>query len=137
MARIKLSDADYRGILEFRTGLRKFLDWSGKQAIDAGITPTQHQLLLAIRGTNEPSGLTVGRIADLLVLRHHSAVELIDRAVENGLVERVRDADDRRLVRVTLTRKGEKTLEQITRANLDELAGLAPRLTRLLEKTRQ
>ena len=92
-------------------------------------------MLLAIRGSNDPAGLTIGQIAELLLLRHHSAVELVDRAVEAGIVERFRDEDDRRLVRVRLTQKGSRALAQITQANFEELIGLVPRLTRLLEKT--
>ena len=71
-------------------------------------------------------------IAEVLLLKHHSAVELIDRAVDNGLVRKSQDPQDRRLVRVRLTRKGNAALERITLANLDELMRLAPRLTRLL-----
>ena len=129
-----LGDEEYAEILEFRTALRRFLEWSGKQAIDAGVTPTQHQLLLAIRGRDYRLGLTVGEVAEALLLKHHSAVELVDRALDNGLVQKRQDPADRRLVRVRLTRKGEKALERITLANLDELMRLGPRLTQLFRQ---
>jgi DNA-binding MarR family transcriptional regulator len=127
-----LGDKEYSEILEFRSAIRRFLEWSGKQATDAGITTTQHQLLLAIRGRGHREGITVGEVAEVLLLKHHSAVELIERAADNGLVQKKQDPSDRRQVRVRLTRKGERSLERITLANLDELMRLGPRLTRLL-----
>ena len=77
----RIDDADYRRLLEFRTGLRRFLHWSEEQARAAGVTPAQHQLLLAIRG-HDGAGPTIGDVADYLLLRHHSAVGLVDRAVD-------------------------------------------------------
>ncbi|MBK5229241.1 MAG: MarR family transcriptional regulator [Actinobacteria bacterium] len=130
----KLVDDDYQRVLEFRTAIRRFLSWSRDQATEAGITPTQHQLLLAVRGIDYPTGATISRIAECLLLQHHSAVELIDRAVAIGLVKRLTDTADRRLVRVRLTARGERALEQITRAHFEELDRLAPQMTRLLAK---
>lgn len=129
-----LGDVEYRQILDFRVAIRRFLEWSSQQAAAAGVTATQHQLLLAIRGMGEGAGITVGDVAETLLLRHHSAVELIDRAVDNGLVRKSQDPDDRRQVRVGLTRKGATALERITRGNLDELMRLAPKLTRMLRE---
>ena len=83
------TDEEYRRLLELRTGLRKFLHWSEQQAQAAGLTPAQHQLLLAIRGHADPRGPTVGDVAAYLLLRHHSAVGLVDRAAVAGVVERV------------------------------------------------
>src|SRR5579864_5969012 len=87
-----LEQADFEHLLELRTGLRRFLRWSEEQARAAGLTAAKHQLLLAVKGHPDPAGPTVGDIADYLVLRHHSAVGLIDRAAEEGLVERSRDS---------------------------------------------
>src|SRR6476661_10995451 len=101
-----LDDADYRRLLQFRIGLRRFLHWSEEQAERAGLTPAQHQLLLAIRGHEGEPGPTIGDIAGYLLLRHHSAVGLIDRAEAASLVERTADADDARVVRVRLTAAG-------------------------------
>jgi DNA-binding MarR family transcriptional regulator len=129
-----LGDADYEKILEFRSAIRRFLEWSGQQATTAGVTPTQHQLLLAIRGIDPRSGITIGQVAETLSLRHHSAVELVDRAAGKGLVQRIQDDADRRLVRVKLTRKGELALERITLGNFEELIRLGPKLTRLLRQ---
>ena len=82
------TDDDYRRLLELRTGLRQFLHWSEQQASAVGITPAQHQLLLAIRGHPGRDAPTIGDVADALLLRHHSAVGLVDRAVAAGLVDR-------------------------------------------------
>jgi uncharacterized protein YeaO (DUF488 family)/DNA-binding MarR family transcriptional regulator len=122
------SDEDYAQLLALRTGLRHFLRWSEQQASAAGLTPAQHQLLLAIRGHGDPRGPTVGEIADYLLLRHHSTVELIDRADAAGLVVRKRDRDDHRVVRLQLTDAGAKRLETLSALHLEELERLALRL---------
>lgn len=129
----ELNTADYEQLLSFRTGLRRFLRWSEQAAKAAGLTPAQHQLLLAIRGHADPTGPTIGDVADALLLRHHSAVGLVDRAEAAGLVRRRSDRDDARLVRLALTAAGSRRLARLTDAHLEELAVLAPRLRPLLE----
>lgn len=118
------TDADYARLLELRTRLRGFLHWSEEQASAAGITPAQHQLLLAIRGHDDPRGPTVGDVAHYLLSRHHSVVELIDRAGSLGLVRRVPDAEDHRIVRLRLTPKGAGKLRRLSRLHLAELRRL-------------
>jgi DNA-binding MarR family transcriptional regulator len=125
---MRLRDADYEDLLALRTGLRRFLRWSEQQAEEAGLTPAQHQLLLAIRGHSDRRGPTIGEVADYLLLRHHSAVGLIDRADAAGLVERVRDAKDHRLVRLQLTATGTERLEALSAQHLEELQRLARKL---------
>ncbi|MCU1378955.1 MAG: MarR family transcriptional regulator [Acidimicrobiales bacterium] len=115
------SDADYRRLLELRTGLRRFLKWSGDRAEAAGLTPAQHQLLLAVRGHPEPHAPTIGQLADHLLLRHHSTVQLVDRAESAGWVVRVRDDADHRVARVTLTADGERVLASLAAEHLEEL----------------
>lgn len=127
-----LDDSEYRRLLQFRTALRRFLHWSGKQAEGAGLTPSQHQLLLAIRGHGDARGPTIGEVAGYLLLRHHSAVGLVDRAEEAGLVERLEDEKDRRVVRLRLTPRGEETLLRLSAAHLQELERLAPHIRILL-----
>ena len=119
-----LDQRDYERLLAFRTGLRRFLSWSGQQAEAAGITPAQHQLLLAVRGHPDPRGPTVGDIAGYLLVRHHSAVELIDRAVTAGLVTRRPDSEDARTVRIALTTRGRDRLEKLAASHLEELGRL-------------
>jgi DNA-binding MarR family transcriptional regulator len=123
-----LDQQDYERLLAFRTGLRRFLSWSGQQAEAAGITPAQHQLLLAIRGHPDPRGPTIGEIAGYLLVRHHSAVELIDRAATAGLVARRADSEDGRTVRITLTTDGRERLERLAAAHLEELDRLTSQL---------
>ena len=126
-----LDDADYRRLLQFRIGLRRFLHWSEEQAERAGLTPAQHQLLLAIRGHEGEPGPTIGDVAGYLLLRHHSAVGLIDRAEKAGLVQRLEDAGDRRVVRLRLTPLGSGTLQQLSAAHLEEIQRLTPRIQEL------
>jgi DNA-binding MarR family transcriptional regulator len=129
--RSELSDDDYARLLDFRTGIRRFLHWSEQEAGEVGLTPAQHQLLLAIRGHDDPTGPTVGDVANYLLLRHHSAVGLVDRAEAAGLVTRKIDPDDQRVVRLRLTSLGARRLRQLSEAHLEELARLAPRLRAL------
>jgi DNA-binding MarR family transcriptional regulator len=127
----QLTDAEYQRLLELRTGLRRFLRWSEEQAAAAGLTPAQHQLLLAIRGHRHPDGPTIGEAAAYLLLRHHSAVGLIDRAVKAGLVARQEDTNDRRVVRLHLTALGQDLLLLLASAHFEELERLAPRMREL------
>lgn len=126
---VELSDEDYASLLEFRDGLRRFLSWSQKQAKDAGMTASQHQLLLVVRGHGESP--SVKEVARHLLLRHHSAVELVDRSERAGLVRRVPDPTDHRSVRVILTEHGDQQLSRLASAHLEELSRIGPRLTRL------
>ena len=121
------TDEDYRRLLQFRTGLRRFLHWSEEQAAAVGISPAHHQLMLAIRGHAGPDAPTIGDVAGALLLRHHSAVGLVDRAVDAGLVVRERDAADHRIVRLRLTALGARRLRQLSAAHLEELGRVAPR----------
>lgn len=115
---------DFERLLTFRDGLRRFLAWSEEQAKAAGITSSQHQLMLAIAGHGTDPNMS--DLAEHLMLKHHSAVELVDRAVTAGLVRRGHDADDHRVVRVSLTAKGFRTLAQLSAAHLEELSRIGP-----------
>jgi DNA-binding MarR family transcriptional regulator len=131
MEKTDLTDPEYQRLLEFRTGIRRFLRWSEQQASEVGLTGTQHQLLLAIRGHDDPLGPTVGDVANYLLLRHHSAVGLVDRAEAAGLVTRVADREDQRVVRLRLTALGTRRLRQLSRLHLEELRRVGPRLRAL------
>jgi DNA-binding MarR family transcriptional regulator len=128
----ELTGEDYENLLAFRTSLRRFLHWSETQARAAGLTPAQHQLMLAVKGHRGEHGPTIGDLAGYLMLRHHSAVELVDRAEAAGLVERWGDLEDGRVIRVRLTQEGEARLTQLSQAHLDELQSLAPVLDKLV-----
>lgn len=129
-----LTRQDFERLLEFRVALRRFHRWSEDQAREAGLTHVQHQLLVAIKG--HPGGVppTVGDLAGYLLLRSHSAAELISRAELAGLVERMPDADDRRVIRILLTPAGEQTLRALSPAHLDRLRELAAVLDELVTK---
>ncbi|HJS94971.1 MAG TPA: MarR family transcriptional regulator [Solirubrobacteraceae bacterium] len=128
---MSLEQSDFEHLLELRTGLRRFLRWSEEQAKAAGLTAAKHQLLLAIKGHPDPAGPTIGEVADYLVLRHHSAVGLIDRAEQDGLVTRTPDPVSRSVVRVTLTAAGEGKLDALAEAHLQEITHLAPAMQTL------
>src|ERR1700749_3162495 len=125
MVKLQLEDADYQRLLGLRTNLREFLRWSEQQAETVGLKPTHHQLLLAIRGHDDPRGPTIGEVAGYLLLKHHSAVELTQRVGALGLIVRVAHPDDGRVVRLALTPKGSATLEQLAALHLEELSRLA------------
>ena len=123
----RVTQDEYEELLGFRTTLRRFLRWSEEQARAAGLTPAQHQLLLAIKGHPGKEAPTVGELADYLVTKHHSVVELINRAVAAGLVERRRDEVDGRVVHLVLTPLGEERIEALSRLALEELGNLPAR----------
>jgi DNA-binding MarR family transcriptional regulator len=128
---------DYQLLLQLRTDLRRFLKWSEQQARTAGLTPAQHQLLLAVRGHAEAQGPTITDVAEYLLLRHHSAVGLVDRAEQAGLIRRVADPSDGRVTRLRLTRKGARGLDRLVRAATDELTRLAEDFTALGKRARE
>ncbi|MHB1988984.1 MAG: MarR family winged helix-turn-helix transcriptional regulator [Acidimicrobiales bacterium] len=130
---MNLPDSAYAKLLALRTGLRHFERWSEQQAATAGLTAAQHQLLLAIRGHADPRGPTIGEAADYLLLRHHSAVGLVDRADAGGLLRRERDPEDHRVVRLKLTPKGGERLEALSALHLEELTRLAPEIAGVWE----
>ncbi len=128
------TDRDYARLLSIRTRLRVFERWSAEQAAAFGLTAAQHQLLLAIRGHADERGPTIGEVASYLLLRHHSAVELANRAQELGFITRVGDADDHRIVRLLLTTRGKRVLQQLSAAHIEELSRLAPMLSEMLSE---
>lgn len=128
-----LSDAAYARLLSLRTSLRRFERWSEQQAKTAGLTPAQHQLLLAVRGHGDSRGPTIGEVADYLLLRHHSAVGLADRADSAGLITRHRDPDDHRVVRLRLTKLGARRLERLSSVHLEQLRRMGPQFAELAE----
>jgi DNA-binding MarR family transcriptional regulator len=128
-----LTDEQFGRILEFRVALRRFGRFSEEQAAKLDMTAQQHQLLLAIRGHGDRLGPTIADVARHLMVRHHSAVGLVDRTQDLGLVERQRDTDDHRLVRLALTPLGHERVNALAVAHLKELRSLAEVLGALLE----
>ena len=127
-----VTQAEYEALANFRRTLRQFLHFSELAAREAGVTPQQHQALLALRAAPDSELVTVGDLADTLQTCHHSAVGLVDRLASQGLVERRHGAADRRTVYVCLTPKGCDVLEALTAAHRAELRRLGPRLSHLM-----
>jgi DNA-binding MarR family transcriptional regulator len=129
-----LQDEHYQALAEFRYQLRRFLRRSEDAARAVGLEPQQHQLLLAIRGLPPGYEPTIGELAERLQVQHHSAVELIDRLEQRGLVRRERSQRDRRQVYVRLTPDGERLLEELSAFHWQELQETAPRLIAALSR---
>jgi len=125
-----VSDREYQNLAAFRAALRRFQHFSEEEARGAGLTPQQHQAMLAVRGAGE--AMTVGGLAEQLQVRHHSAVGLVDRLAAQDLVERVRGDGDRREVRLALTPRGEEILASLAATHRAELRRLGPQLQALL-----
>jgi len=130
----QLSKAQYETLAAFRYALRQFLRFSEEAAQAAGITPQQHQALLAIKGYPKRDRVTISELAERLQLRHHSAVGLIDRLVEEKLVLRIPSEQDRRQVLIQLTSRGEKVLAKLSFAHSKQLKQMSPDLKLLLNR---
>ena len=128
-----LTDDQFARILEFRVALRRFGRFSEEQAAKTDMTAAQYQLLLAVRGHDDPRGPTIADVARALLVRHHSAVGLVDRTQDLGLVERRRDPDDQRLARLALTPQGHDRVNALAQTHLKELHHLAQVLGVLLK----
>lgn len=128
----RLAAPDYRLLAEFRYLLRQFLAFSEEAALEAGLAPQQHQALLAIKGRTGPEAPTIGRLAERLLIRHHSAVGLVDRLADGGFLKRSTGRGDRRRVTVSLTPKGEAVLAKLSAAHRAELRRMTPLLKPLL-----
>jgi DNA-binding MarR family transcriptional regulator len=128
---------DYGALALFRFQLRKFLSFSEAAALEAGLTPQQHQALLAIKGFSSARPVSVGDLAGLLLVRHHTAVELVDRMTKLGLLGRIVDGDDSRRILLQVTRKGEQKLRMLSKIHFEELRAASPGLTRILRSFRR
>ena len=126
-----LTDADYAALAEFRHALRQFHAFSEARAIEQGLTPQQHQALLAIRGTG-PDLPTIGDVARRLMLKPHSATGLINRLADQGWIERIAATDDRRRARLRLTTKARDALAALSAAHRDEIRRIRPMLEAML-----
>ena len=127
-----LSKAQYEMLAAFRYQLREFLHFSELAAQNAGLTPRQHQALLAIKGFPDRETITIGELAEQLHIAHHSAVGLVDRSVEQNLIVREQGTKDRRQVYIRLTDHGAKVLERLSGAHRDEIRRLGPSLRLIL-----
>jgi DNA-binding MarR family transcriptional regulator len=129
---VSLTSDDYRALARLRYLIRQFLQFSENAAREEDLEPQQHQMLLVIRASDEPDGPTVGQVAEQLFIRHHSAVGLADRLEQHGLIERARPDQDRRHVRLRLTRRGESVVEHLSQSHHAELRKVGPELVAAL-----
>ena len=130
----KISKTKYENLAAFRYALRQFLRFSEEAAKLAGVTPQQHQALLAIKGFPGRDRVTVGELAERLQLRHHSIVELVDRLMDLKLVARKPSDTDRRQVHVQLTVRGEQILDKLSSAHEEQLRRIGPELSAALKR---
>lgn len=121
----RVTKAEYEALAAFRYNLRQFLHFSESAAETAGVTPRQHQALLAIRGFPGRDSVTIGELAEQLQIAHHSAVGLVDRLGAQKLIIREASTEDRRQVYVRLSAHGTEVLQKLTNAHKDELRRLA------------
>jgi DNA-binding MarR family transcriptional regulator len=135
-----VSRAEYQALAEFRYQLAGFLRRRHNAAQMAGIEPQQYELLLAVKGLPRDKKPTIKQIAEQLRLQHHSTVELTTRLVKRGLVKRERSKEDRRSVLLSVTKEGQRAMDQVVQFSLDQLrqeaAELLKTLARLVKKPR-
>lgn len=129
-----ITKTEYEVLAEFRYTLRWFMRFSENAAKEAGITPQQHQALLAIKGFPGRERITISELSERLQIEHHSAVGLVNRLEAENLISRSPSRNDRRKVFISLTRHGLAILGKLSHIHREELQGLAPQLRLLLER---
>jgi DNA-binding MarR family transcriptional regulator len=121
-----VTQSDYQALAELRYRIRRFLNFSEASARNVGLEPQQHQLLLAIRGLRADASPTIRCLAERLQIQHNSAVELVRRSVDNGLVTKRPSERDRREVLLEIAPKGRRLIEKLAIAHRTELRSMAP-----------
>jgi len=129
-----ISHTSITALADFRFALRRFVSFSAEAAREAGVSPQQHQALLALTAFPESVEVTVGMLAERLCIRHHSAVGLVNRLAARHFVRRARSATDRRHVHLELTAYGESLIARLSATHRDELKRVGPELRRLLRE---
>lgn len=124
-----MTKRDFEALARFRFAVRSYLRFSEDTVRQHGLTPQHYQLLLAIKGLPGREWASVSELAERLQLRHHSTVELVNRAQANGLVRRGEDPDDGRTVRVLLTAEGQRLLALLSPLHRDQMQRMAAALT--------
>jgi DNA-binding MarR family transcriptional regulator len=130
----KLTADDYRSLSEFRYQIRRFFHFSEQAALAAGLSPQQHQLLLALKGLPEGLEPNIGEVAKRLLIRHHSAVGLAERLVLNGFIRKRQSREDRRHVLLEITAKGETILQKLSISHRGQIEFVDAGLIQALDK---
>jgi len=125
-----LSASDYARLAAFRYSLRRFLHFSDAAAARVGLTGQQYQAMLAVRSRAAP--ISINDLARELLIRHHSAVGLVDRLAARGHLARCRDDADRRRVLIRLTPKGERELGKLVSVHRRKLRRIGPEIHKIL-----
>jgi DNA-binding MarR family transcriptional regulator len=125
----RLTKQDFEELARFRFGIRRYLRFSEETVRRHGLTPQHYQLMLALKGFPGREWATMRELAERLQLRHHSVVELVNRAQKQQLVERAPDPTDARAVRVQLTADGQQALMRLSSLHRDELRRMGAALT--------
>jgi DNA-binding MarR family transcriptional regulator len=137
IAAAKRGAVDYETLARFRYELRQFLAFSEIEANRSGLSAQQYQALMAIRGFSIRESMSIGDLARYMLIRHHTAVELVDRMVKLKIVSRSTDPSDGRRVLLELTREGERRLRHLYRIHILELRTMGPTLTKMLKLFRR
>jgi DNA-binding MarR family transcriptional regulator len=128
----KLTASELQRLSEFRFQMRRFLHFSQQAAEEVGLRAQQYQLLLAVFGMPDGTAPTIAAVADRLLLKHNSTVELVDRIIEQGLLRRVNDPVDQRRILLRLTERGEQLLHSLAAFHKEEINATGPELLRSL-----
>jgi DNA-binding MarR family transcriptional regulator len=129
----RITPSEYQAMAELRYRIRLFLREGDAAARSSGLEPQQYLLLLAIRGMPDGVSAKIQSLADSLLIRHHSAVELVDRLEGHGYVRRSRGKEDRREVLVSLLPKGQRVLERVVQQRISELRAGGRQLIRAID----
>jgi len=135
MSRLTLQD--YESLADFRYLLRKFLRFSKDFLRSAGLSPEQYEALLAIKASATSSGLTILHLSERLQVKHHSAVNTVDRLAERKLITRQTSATDRRQRHLKLTDRGEKLIEELAAVHRKEMRSRSPEMIKALQRLRR
>ena len=135
---VQLAPDDYQALANFRYAMRKFLSFS-RRALkgEAQLTPEQYEALLALKACSVESGLTIGQLSERLQVKHHTAVSLVNRMEQSGLVRREPNEEDRRQVFVRLTATGSQILEQVAVLHRQEMRVRSPEMIEALTRLRE
>lgn len=134
---VGLSDSDYQALGQFRRAIREFLAFSQEGALEHGLTSQQHQALLAIRTHHGVEPMTIGELAECLMIKSHSAVGLVARLEERDLVVRRASDEDRRRALLELRPRGAEVLEAISLRNLGKIGHAADILDEIVRTVRE
>jgi DNA-binding MarR family transcriptional regulator len=133
----KLREHEYQQLAAFRRALREFMRFSEAEAEKGGLSAQHYQALLIVRACPEGERITINDLARQLLIRHNSAVGLVDRLSKQGLVAREPAPEDGRKVYLRLTAKGERLLERLAEVHREELRRIGPQLEALLHSFRK